>query len=97
MKLAVNNTQFNIVLLISIVGLSILSISWHHQTYTLYKQLKRATLDNHQIVALNKQLLSEHSQVVSGTEIRESALIILNMKEVEEKDKGKWFNGNIAL
>ena len=97
MRSFINNTQLNLILLASIVVLSILSISWHHQTYTLYKKIKRENVINHQIVALNKQLLSEHSQVMSGGEVKESALINLDMKEVSADDTGKWFKGRIAL
>ncbi len=97
MPFPINNTKLNLILLVSIISLSILSISWHHQTYTLYKKIKRESNNNHQIVALNKQLLSEHSQVISGEEIKETALINLNMKVVEEKDKGQWYKGRISL
>lgn len=92
-----SNTQFNIALLMSVITLSILSISWHHQTYILYKQINRANTQGHQITALNKQLLSERSQVISGREIRESATNILGMKSVQQEDRGKWFKGLIPL
>ncbi len=93
----INNNQLNIVLLASIIALSILSISWHHQIFTLYKQINRENTRSYQITALNKQLLSEQSQVISGKEIREKATLILNMKSAQSEDMGKWFKGRILL
>ncbi|SHN91325.1 hypothetical protein BHECKSOX_1614 [Bathymodiolus heckerae thiotrophic gill symbiont] len=97
MKLFISKTKFNLILLGSIISLSILSVSWHHQAYTLYKDIKRENIKNHQIVALNKQLLSEYSQVMSGEEIKETALQKLGLKEVEADDLGKWYKGRISL
>ncbi|WP_428086110.1 hypothetical protein [Candidatus Thioglobus sp.] len=97
MRLPISNFKLNLILLISIIGLSILSISWHHQTYLLYKEIKRENAKNHQIVALNKQLLSERSKMMSGAEIKQTTLINLNLKEVEIKDTGKWYKGRISL
>ncbi|ALE52778.1 hypothetical protein SP60_05910 [Candidatus Thioglobus autotrophicus] len=97
MPAAINKLQLNLVLLFAIVALSLLSIVWHHQTYTLYKQIKRATTQQHQMMALNKQLLSEHSQIMSGDEIKVHAINQLKMKEPEPGDFGRWFKGNLSL
>ncbi|SMN17242.1 hypothetical protein CRYPA_1034 [uncultured Candidatus Thioglobus sp.] len=97
MKLFISKTKFNLILLGNIISLSILSVSWHHQTYTLYKDIKRENIKNHQIVALNKQLLSEYSQVMSGEKIKETALQQLGLKEIEADDLGKWYKGRISL
>jgi cell division protein FtsL len=92
-----SNGKINGVLLVAIIILSLLSISWYHQIYTLYRQIKRADIDNRQIVALNKQLRSERSQVMSGGEIKQTAINLLKMKKVEQQDKGKWFRGKFLL
>ena len=93
----ISKTQFNLIILISIIALSLLSIIWHHQTYTLYKQIKQTNVEYYQMMALNKQLLSEHSQIMSGNEIKVHAINSLNMKEVQSKDIGRWYEGNLAL
>jgi cell division protein FtsL len=97
MRFAISNTQFNLALLASIIVLSILSILWHHQTYLLYKKIQRENIANHQIVALNKQLLSQYSQVISGEKIKSSAIKNLGMKKINADDIGRWFKGRISL
>jgi cell division protein FtsL len=97
MRFALSNTKLNLILLASIVVLSILSIFWHHQTYLLYKKIKRENIANHQIVALNKQLLSQYSQAISGEEIKSSAIKNLGMRKINTKDMGRWFKGIISL
>ena len=97
MSASINKLQFNLLLLFAVIVLSLLSIVWHHQTYTLYKQIKHANALQHQMMALNKQLLSEHSQIMSGNEIKLHAINVLKMKEAEQADLGKWFKGNLSL
>jgi cell division protein FtsL len=65
---------------IAIVILSFYTIVWHHQTYLLYKQSKNVQIQNQQIMALHKQLLTEHSEKISGKEIKDKAIRILRMK-----------------
>ena len=93
----ISKTQFNLIILIGIIALSLLSIIWHHQTYTLYKQIKKTNIQHYQMMALNKQLLSEHSQIMSGNEIKVHAINSLGMKEAHIKDFGRWYKGNLAL
>jgi len=93
----ISKTQFNLIILVSIIALSLLSIIWHHQTYTLYKQIKKTNIQHYQMMALNKQLLSEHSQIMSGNEIKVHAINSLGMKEAQRKDFGRWYKGNLAL
>jgi cell division protein FtsL len=93
----ISKTQFNLIILIGIIALSLLSIIWHHQTYTLYKQIKKTNIQHYQMMALNKQLLSEHSQIMSGNEIKVHAINSLGMKEAQRKDFGRWYKGNLAL
>jgi cell division protein FtsL len=65
---------------IAIVVLSFYTIVWHHQNYLLYKQSQDVQIQNQQIMALNKQLLTEHSEKISGKEIKDKAIKILRMK-----------------
>ncbi len=74
MPLNINKTKLNIALILSLVLLSILTISWHHQMYLLYIQSKRIETQNHQLIALHKQLLIEQSQTISGSTIKDKAL-----------------------
>jgi len=97
MKFSINKLKLNLILLSGVIGLSILSISWHHQIRTLYKDVKHESIKNHQIVSLNKQLLSERSQILSGEEIKDVALTQLGLKELESKDWGIWYKGRLSL
>ncbi|QKQ23787.1 cell division protein FtsL [Candidatus Ruthia endofausta] len=74
MLLNINKTKLNVALILSLVLLSILTISWHHQMYLLYTQSKRIETQNHQLTALHKQLLIEQSQTISGSTIKAKAL-----------------------
>jgi cell division protein FtsL len=65
---------------IAIVVLSFYTIVWHHQNYLLYKQSKEVQIQNQQIIAMHKQLLTEHSEQISGKEIKDKAIKILRMK-----------------
>jgi cell division protein FtsL len=78
-------TKINIVLGLAVVVLSFYTIIWHHQNYLLYKQSSAVQQKNQQIMAMRKQLLSEYSEKISGAEIKEKALNILQMKPVNSK------------
>lgn len=80
MPLNINKTKLNIALTLSVIGLSLLTIFWHHQVYLLYVQSKRIEVQNHQLIALHKQLLIEQSEAISGAEIKAKALKILKMQ-----------------
>ena len=82
---SLNITMINIVLGIAVVILSFYTIIWHHQNYLLYKQSSAVQQKNQQIMAMRKQLLSEYSEKISGAEIKEKALNILQMKPVNSK------------
>ncbi len=79
--------KINLLLGIGVVILSIFAIIWHHQNYLLYKKSRLVERQNQQIIALNKQLLSEYSQQINGFQIKEKALNILKMKPVLSKNK----------
>ena len=82
---SLNMTKINIVLGLAVVVLSFYTIIWHHQNYLLYKQSSAVQQKNQQIMAMRKQLLSEYSEKISGAEIKEKALNILQMKSVNSK------------
>ncbi|SFV83871.1 hypothetical protein MNB_SUP05-9-80 [hydrothermal vent metagenome] len=82
---SLNMTKINIVLGLAVVVLSFYTIIWHHQNYLLYKQSSAVQQKNQQIMAMRKQLLSEYSEKISGAEIKEKALNILQMKPVNSK------------
>ena len=82
---SLNMTKINIVLGLAVVVLSFYTIVWHHQNYLLYKQSSAVQQKNQQIMAMRKQLLSEYSEKISGAEIKEKALNILQMKPVNSK------------
>jgi cell division protein FtsL len=77
--------KINIVLGLAVVILSFYTIIWHHQNYLLYKQSSAVQQKNQEIMAMRKQLLSEYSEKISGAEIKEKALNILQMKPVNSK------------
>jgi len=82
---SLNMTKINIMLGLAVVVLSFYTIIWHHQNYLLYKQSSAVQQKNQQIMAMRKQLLSEYSEKISGAEIKEKALNILQMKPVNSK------------
>ncbi len=82
---SLNMTKINIVLGLAVVVLSFYTIIWHHQNYLLYKQSSAVQQKNQEIMAMRKQLLSEYSEKISGAEIKEKALNILQMKPVNSK------------
>ncbi len=79
MKININKARFNIILGVAVITLSLLTISWQHQNYRLYKESKKLEKINHQLLAMHKQLLAEQSQALSGAEIKEKALKVLKM------------------
>ncbi len=85
MRLNINRTKLNIILILSVIVLSVLTISWHHQVYLLHVQSKRIEIQNHQLVALHKQLLIEQSQAISGHEIKARAIKKLKMQTPERQ------------
>ena len=63
-----------------VVSISLLSIYWHHQMYLLHKQEKIAIVRNEQIVAINRQLKMERSELQSGVIIYKKSQNILLMR-----------------
>ncbi len=79
-------TKINLLLGTSVVVLSIFTIIWHHQNYLLYKESRVLEHQNQQIIALHRQLLSEHSQQINGFQIKTKALKLLKMRPVLSKN-----------
>ena len=74
-------------LIVLVVSISFLSIYWHHQMYLLHKKEKMVIVQNEQIVAINRQLLMEYSELQSGVIIYKKSQNILLMhspKQIKE-------------
>jgi len=72
-------SKINTVLIISIIILSFYTVSWHHQNYLLYRKSNVVQIENQRVMALHKQLITEHSEQISGQEIQENALKKMQM------------------
>jgi len=66
-------------LIVLVVSISLLSVYWHHQMYLLHKKEKMIIVQNEQIVAINRQLLMEYSELQSGVMIYKKSQNILLM------------------
>jgi len=66
-------------LIVLVVSISLLSVYWHHQMYLLHKKEKIVIVQNKQIVAINRQLLMEYSELQSGVIIYKKSQNILLM------------------
>ena len=74
-------------LIVSVVSISLLSVYWHHQMYLLHKKEKMVIVQHEQIVAINRQLLMEYSELQSGVIIYKKSQNILLMhspSQIEE-------------
>jgi len=69
----------NGLLIVSVVSISLLSVYWHHQMYLLYKKENMVKAQHEQIVAINKQLKMEYSELQSGVIIYKKSQDILLM------------------
>ncbi|HIL03826.1 MAG TPA: hypothetical protein EYG05_05070 [Candidatus Thioglobus autotrophicus] len=74
-------------LIVLVVSISLLSVYWHHQMYLLHKKEKMVIAQNEKIVAINRQLKMEHSELQSGVIIYKKSQNILLMhipSQIEE-------------
>ena len=69
----------NSLLIVSVVSISLLSINWHHQMYQLDKKENIVKAEHEQIVAINRQLKMERSELQSGVIIYKKSQDILLM------------------
>ena len=66
-------------LIVLVVSISLMSVYWHHQMYLLHNKEKMVIVQNEQIVAINRQLLMEYSELQSGVIIYKKSQNILLM------------------
>ena len=74
-------------LIVLVVSISLLRVYWHHQMYLLHKKEKMVIAHNEKIVAINRQLKMEHSELQSGVIIYKKSQNILLMhipSQIEE-------------
>ena len=74
-------------LIVLVVSISLLSVYWHHQMYLLHKQEKIAIVQNEHIVAINRQLKMEHSELQSGVIIykkSQNTLLMHSPSQIKE-------------
>ena len=74
-------------LIVSVVSISLLSVYWNHQMYLLHKKEKMVRVQNEQIIAINRQLKMERSELQSGVIIYKKSQNILLMhspSQIEE-------------
>jgi len=74
-------------LIVLVVSISLLSVYWHHQMYLLHKKEKIAIVQNEQIVAINRQLLMEYSELQSGVIIykkSQNTLLMHSPSQIKE-------------
>ena len=69
----------NGLLIVLVVSISLLSVYWHHQMYQLHKKENVVNAQHEQIVAINRQLLMEYSELQSGVIIYKKSQDILLM------------------
>jgi cell division protein FtsL len=70
------------------VVLSLLTVYWHHQMFELYEIEIQVKGKNQSLMALNKQLLMERSELFSGMAVYEKAQNILLMHSPGKDAKG---------
>ena len=66
-------------LIVLVVSISLLCVYWHHQMYQLDKKENIVKTQHNQIVAINRQLKMEYSELQSGVIIYKKSQNILLM------------------
>ncbi len=66
-------------LIVSVISISLLCIYWHHQMYQLHKKENIVKTQHEKIVAINRQLKMERSELQSGVIIYKKSQDILLM------------------
>ena len=74
-------------LIVLVLSISLLSVYWHHQMYLLHKKEKMVIVQNEQIVAINRQLKMDHSELQSGVIIYKKSKDILLMNTPSQIEK----------
>ena len=74
-------------LIVLVVSISLLCVYWHHQMYELHKKENIVKAQHERIVAINRQLKMEYSELQSGVIIYKKSQNILLMhipKQIKE-------------
>jgi len=74
-------------LIVLVISISLLSVYWHHQMYLLHKKEKMVRVQNERIVAINRQLKMEHSELQSGVIIykkSQNTLLMHSPSQIKE-------------
>ena len=71
-------------LIVLVVSISLLCVYWHHQMYQLHKKENIVETQHEQIVAINRQLKMEYSELQSGVIIYKKSQDILLMHSPSE-------------
>jgi cell division protein FtsL len=66
-------------LIVLVISISLLCVYWHHQMYQLHKKENIVKTQHEQIVAINRQLKMEYSELQSGVIIYKKSQDILMM------------------
>ena len=66
-------------MIVLVVSISLLSVYWHQQMYILHKKENIVKAQHELIVAINRQLLMEYSELQSGVIIYKKSQDILLM------------------
>ena len=66
-------------LIVLVVSISLICVHWHHQIYQLHKKENIVKTHHEQIVAINRQLKMEYSELQSGVIIYKKSQDILLM------------------
>ena len=69
----------NSFLIVLVISICLLSVYWHHLMYLLHKKENIVKVQHEQIVAINRQLLMEYSELQSGVIIYKKSQDILFM------------------
>ena len=69
----------NVFLIVLVISISLLSVYWHHQMYLLHKNEIIVKTQHEEIVAINRQLKMERSELQSGVIIYKKSQNILLM------------------
>jgi len=67
-------------LIVLVVSISLICVHWHHQIYQLHKKENIVKTHHEQIVAINRQLKMEYSELQSGVIIYKKSQNILLMR-----------------
>ena len=80
-------TTINLTLGVVIVILAFYTVIWHSENRRLHLEESQVQKQNQKIMSMHKQLLTEHSEQVSGKKIKQKSVEILWMRQPIKNDK----------